>query len=214
MKVLIIGATGNIGRLSVEEALNLGHEVTAVGRSVDRIQAKKALRIVKADIYDAQAILDAMPNHDVVVLTFGALKDFKTFLFGTRICEIGTRNVINAMKRCKVPRLIAMTSIGAGDSSGHGSWAFRNIIKPILLNRIIKDRTAQEELVRASDLPHWVIVRPAVLNDKEKSTQLRLFTSFDDQSEPSEIARSSVAAFLAKMISDRTYDGGSVLISN
>jgi uncharacterized protein YbjT (DUF2867 family) len=214
MKVLIIGATGQIGRLTIREALNLGHEVTAVGRSVERIKPEKGLQIVKADVQDANSILNVVAGHDVVVLTFGAMKDFKTLLLGTQVCEVGTKNVVAAMKHHGIRRLVAMTSIGAGDSSGHGSWVFRNIIKPVLLGRIIKDRTAQEEWVRTSGLPEWVIVRPAVLNDNERSTQLRTFTAFDGQSEPSTIARASVAAFLAKAIADRTYDGRSVLITD
>ncbi len=214
MKVLIIGATGQIGRLAIREALDLGHEVTAVGRNVDRIKPEIGLRVVKADVQDAESIKSVMPGHDVVVLTFGAIADFKTLLFGSRVCEIGTKNVIAAMKLFGTPRLVAMTSIGAGDSAGHGSWAFRNVIKPVLLGRIMKDRSVQEELVRSSGLAQWVIVRPAVLNDNEKSTQLRFFTSFDGSSEPSDIARSSVAAFLAKTIADRTFDSSSVLISN
>jgi uncharacterized protein YbjT (DUF2867 family) len=214
MKVLIVGATGQIGRLTIDEALNLGHEVTAVGRNVDRIKPQKNLSIVKADVQDAESILNVVSGHDAVLLKFGAVKDFKVFLLGTQLCELGTKNIVAAMKQHGTRRLVAMTSIGAGNSSGHGSWVFRNIIKPILLGRIIKDRTAQEELVRTSGLPEWVIVRPAVLNDSEKSTQLRIFTSFNGQSEPSTIARASVAAFLAKAISDRTYDSRSVLISD
>ncbi len=37
MKVLIIGATGHVRRLTVDAALNDGHEVTAFGRSTDGI---------------------------------------------------------------------------------------------------------------------------------------------------------------------------------
>jgi nucleoside-diphosphate-sugar epimerase len=214
MKVLVVGATGKIGGLIIAECLSLGHEVTAYGRSVDRIKPAKGLYVAKGDVHDAASIEAVMPDHDVVVLTFGAIASFGTLLFGTDVCEAGTRNVITAMKSAGVRRLIAMTSIGAGDSSGHGSWPFRNIIKPVILGRIMKDRTRQEQLVRSSDLPEWVIVRPAELNDGPRSERLRLFTAFDGESEPSNIARASVAAFLAKSASDHTHGRGSVLISN
>jgi putative NADH-flavin reductase len=214
MKVLVIGATGKVGRLVVQECLRLNHHVTAFGRNVDRIAPKEKLIVVKGDVADPKSIDAAMPGHDVVVLTFGAILSFKTIMFDTDVCETGTRNIISAMKRSGTPRLVAMTSIGAGNSSGHGSWMFRNIIKPVLLGRIMKDRSRQENVVRASGLSEWVIVRPAELNDGTRSEKLREFTSFDGLSEPSNISRSSVAAFLAKMISDRTYDKSDVLISN
>jgi putative NADH-flavin reductase len=214
MKILVVGATGKIGGLLVQECLRLNHHVTAFGRSVDRIAPADRLTVAKGDVGDTKSIDAVMPGHDVVVLTFGAILSFKTILFDTDVCETGTRNIVNAMKHSGTPRLVAMTSIGAGNSSGHGGWMFRNVIKPVLLGRIMKDRTRQEDVVRGSGLPEWVIVRPAELNDGDRTEKLRTFTSFDGRSEPSNISRSSVAAFLAKMISDRTYDKSDVLISN
>jgi putative NADH-flavin reductase len=214
MKVLVVGATGKVGRMVVQESLRLNHHVTAFGRSVDHITPTDQLTIAKGDVRDTKSIDATMPGHDVVVLTFGAILSFRTILFDTDVCETGTRNIVSAMKRAGIPRLVAMTSIGAGNSAGHGSWMFRNIIKPVMLGRIMKDRSRQEEVVRASTLPKWVIVRPAELNDGDRTEKLRHFTSFDGLSEPSTISRSSVAAFLVKMISDQTYDKSDVLISN
>jgi putative NADH-flavin reductase len=214
MNVLVLGATGKIGRLTVDEALRQGHHVTAFGRAIDRIAPAQNLRIVRGDVSDAASISKVLPGHDAVILTFGAIPNFTTLAFGTDVCEVGTRHVIGAMKGQGTKRLIAMTSIGAGDSAGHGRWVFRTIIKPVILGRIMKDRSKQEELVRASGLAEWVIVRPAELNDGPRSEDLRYFRSFDGKTEPSVISRTSVAAFLAKLISDRSYDQGSVLISN
>ncbi|MEJ6395994.1 NAD(P)H-binding protein [Gymnodinialimonas sp. 2305UL16-5] len=213
MKVLVIGATGNIGRYTLAEVTALGHEVTAFGRSVDRIAPFDGLSIQKGDVTNAEGLAAAMPGHDVVILTFGAPLNRQTIFHGTDVCETGTRNVVSAMNEAGVPRLVAMTSIGAGDSSGHGSWPFRNLVKPILLGRIMKDRTAQEDVVRGCGLPSWVIVRPAELTDGEKRTELREFVTFDGNDEPGSIARISVAAYLAGKVIDTSHDGGAVLIS-
>ncbi|MFQ6548637.1 NAD(P)-dependent oxidoreductase [Aestuariibius sp. 2305UL40-4] len=214
MKVLIIGATGKIGRHTLAEVVALGHDVTAFGRSVSRIEPFERLTIVKGDVTNAQDLAAVMPSHDAVILTFGAPLNWKTVLVGTDVCETGTRAVITAMQAAQVPRLVAMTSIGAGNSSGHGSWPFRNVIKPVLLGRIMRDRTAQERVVRESGLPEWVIVRPAELTDGPKNTNLREFTSFDGIEEPSAISRLSVAAYLAGKVSDKSHDNGAVLISD
>jgi putative NADH-flavin reductase len=214
VKVLIIGATGKIGRLTVSESLGLGHHVTAFGRAVDRIKPVAQLTVFRGDVLNADDVNRSVPGHDVVILTFGAIPNVKTLLFGTDLCDVGTRNVIAAMEQWGVRRLVAMTSIGAGDSAGHGSWAFRNIVKPVLLGRIMKDRTNQETRVRASRVSEWVIVRPSELTDGPQNERLQHFTSFDGEREPSNISRSSVAAFLANVIVDKTYDHGSVLISS
>lgn len=214
MKVLVIGATGKIGRHALNEVAALGHQVTAFGRLVDRIEPFDGLTIHKGDVTKTDDLARAMPGHDAVVLTFGAPLNRTTILQGTDVCQSGTRAVVQAMKDAGVPRLIAMTSIGAGDSSGHGSWPFRTIIKPVLLGRIMNDRTAQEKVVRTSGLPEWVIVRPAELKDGRRSTQLREFVRFDRGSEPSSIARISVAAYLAAKVTDKAHDSRAVLISD
>ncbi|MCF6446038.1 NAD(P)-dependent oxidoreductase [Nereida sp. MMG025] len=214
MKVLVVGATGNIGRLTLKAVAEAGHEVTAFGRSVDRIEPFEGLTIEKGDVTSATDLARAIPGHDAVILTFGAPLNRETIFRGTNVCETGTRNVVDAMKAAGVPRLVAMTSIGAGDSSGHGSWPFRNLIKPILLGRIMKDRTAQEDVVRQSGLPEWVIVRPSELTDNDRRDDLREIISFAGQPEPSSVARASVAAYLAKKTTDKSHDGQAVVISN
>jgi putative NADH-flavin reductase len=214
MNVLVVGATGKIGYLTVLEALRQGHNVTAFGRAIERIAPAPNLRIVRGDVSDPKSVASVIHGHDVAVLGFGAIPNFRTLTLGTDVCEVGTRHVIGAMKAAGTKRLIAMTSIGAGNSAGHGRWLFRAIIKPVILGRIMKDRSRQEELVRASGLAEWVIVRPAELNDGSRSEDLRYFSTFDGKTEPSVISRASVAAFLAKSITDQSYDYVSVLISN
>lgn len=213
MKVIVIGATGQIGRLTLKAVAAEGHAVTAFGRSVDRIEPIDGLEIEKGDVTSQEDLARALPGHDAVILTFGAPLNRTTILQGTDVCETGTRHVVEAMKDAGVPRLIAMTSIGAGDSSGHGRWPFRTIIKPVLLGRIMKDRTAQEAVVRASALPEWVIVRPAELTDGPMTAKLRELTGFDGVPEPTVVSRASVAAYLAGKVVDQQHDQQAVLIS-
>ncbi len=214
MKVLVVGATGNIGRKTVDETLKAGHEVTAFSRSSRGFAPTPGLMLHKGDVRNTDDLYAAMPGHDAVILTFGAPLNRDTILKPTDICEVGTRNVVAAMRDDGVTRLIAMTSIGAGFSKGRGRWPFRNIIARSLLRNILADRTAQEQVVTASGLPEWVIVQPAELTDGPRSTDLRHMTGFDGQPQPATVSRASVAAFLAFMATDKTYDSGSVLISD
>ncbi|MDX8355205.1 NAD(P)-binding oxidoreductase [Cognatiyoonia sp. IB215182] len=212
-KVLVIGATGKIGRLALTALAAEGHKVTAFGRSADRIAPFDGLRVKKGDVTSASDLDAAMRGHDTVILTFGAPLNRQTILHGTDVCEVGTRNVVAAMKNACVPRLIAMTSIGAGSSAGQGRWPFRNFIAPVILRNILRDRTAQEEVVIGSDLPEWAIVRPAELTDGVAQESLREFTVFDDGPGPTVVSRASVAGYLAKLVTDKRYDGSAVLIS-
>ncbi len=154
-----------------------------------------------------------MPEHDAVVLTFGAPLNKDTILHRPTLCEDGTRIVVGAMHAHGVPRLVCMTSLGAGDSDGHGRFAFRNLVEPVLLGRIMLDRTAQEAVVRGSGLGQWVIVRPAELSDGE-SAPVRLVEDLEREAEPATISRADVAATLVALLDDTSHDGRAIVATS
>lgn len=214
MKLLIIGATGQVGQKTVDAALADGHDVTGFGRSTDKIeQPRNGLTVAKGDVTNQADIDAAMPGHDAVILTFGAPPARENIMHQPSLCEDGTRKVIASMQTHGVPRLVCMTAIGAGESEGHGRFVFRNLIEPVLLGRIMKDRTAQEELVKGSSLPEWVIVRPTELSDGE-SKPVRVIEDLENEPEPTTIARTDVGKFLSKVATDRSWDGKAILVTN
>lgn len=68
MKIGIIGATGKVGSLVLEEAKSRGHEVTAIVRDASKV--KQDVAVVEKNILDLTAA-DVKP-YDVVVNAFGA----------------------------------------------------------------------------------------------------------------------------------------------
>ncbi len=214
MNVLVIGATGQVGRKTVEALLKEGHSVTSFGRSTGKLDPSlHGQTIRQGDVMNINDVDEAMPGHDIVVLTFGAPPTTENILHKPDLCEAGTRNVVKAMTEHGIPRLVCMTAIGAGDSEGHGQFMFRNIIEPLLLGRIMQDRTAQEEVVKASDLPEWVIVRPTELSDGP-SNAVRVIEDVSAGPEPKTISRTDVGKFLARVATDTHWDGQAILITN
>ncbi|WP_322923437.1 NAD(P)-dependent oxidoreductase [Paenibacillus campi] len=68
MKIAIIGATGKAGSLIAEEALNRGHEVTAIVRNASKVQNDKLIVLEK----EANALTtDDISGFDVLVNAFG-----------------------------------------------------------------------------------------------------------------------------------------------
>ncbi|QCW99454.1 SDR family oxidoreductase [Aggregatimonas sangjinii] len=214
MNVLIIGATGNVGQHTVDYALKNGHTVTAFGRSVEKIEnLNPNLTIYKGDVTKLEDVQNAMQHQDVAILTFGAPLNKDTLFNVPDLCEKGTLITVEAMKGANVPRLICMTAIGAGDSKGHGRFIFRNIIEPVLLGRIMEDRTRQEEIVRNSQLPEWSIIRPTELSNDE-SSEVRFIKDLENEKEPETISRKDVGRVLANLITDKRYDKQTILITN
>lgn len=214
MNVLIIGATGKVGRNTVYYALNANHKVTAFGRSIDKIDTEHDdLTKLRGDVLNADDVEKAMAGMDVVILTFGAPVNKDTLFSVPDLCEKGTQIVIDKMYTTGVNRLVCMTAIGAGNSKGHGRFIFRNIIEPVLLGRIMEDRTNQEEVVKASSLNEWVIVRPTELDDSE-SKEVRIIENLDSEKEPETISRVDVGRMLVDFITLKKYDGKAILITN
>ncbi|MGV2886327.1 NAD(P)-dependent oxidoreductase [Paenibacillus taichungensis] len=69
MKIGIIGATGKAGNLILKEALDRGHEVTAIVRSASKVE-DKSLNVLEKDVFDLTA--EDAKSFDVIVNAFGA----------------------------------------------------------------------------------------------------------------------------------------------
>lgn len=68
MKIAVIGATGKAGQKIVEEAVQRGHEVTAIVRSAAKVT--EAIPVIEKDVFDVTQ--EDVKGFDVVVNAFGA----------------------------------------------------------------------------------------------------------------------------------------------
>src|SRR6266545_5860209 len=101
MKVLILGATGSIGRRLIPQALQRGHEVTVLVRRPVNIPG---VRVIEGDALNPEDLDRAVAGQDAVVYALGAKGLGRTTLFSE-----STRRLIDAMKKHGVRRLGAIT---------------------------------------------------------------------------------------------------------
>lgn len=69
MKIGIIGATGKVGNLVLEEAIDRGHDVTTIVRNASKL-SNSNINVLEKEIYDITA--EDLKDLDVVVNAFGA----------------------------------------------------------------------------------------------------------------------------------------------
>jgi putative NADH-flavin reductase len=207
-KVLVIGATGPLGRQVLTQALEKGHVLTAFVRNPDSLSAaSERLRVVKGDVTrDDAALRDAMAGQDAVISTLGVGKSFKP---GGLIAE-GVPRILSAMEEKGVSRLIFVSAFGVGETYRDVPLIPRVFIR-LLLRDIYRDKVAGEELIRRSGLD-WTIVYPSGLTDAPASGAYRVGERLALRGLPT-ISRSDVAAFLVKQIEDPTHLKKGVLIS-
>ena len=77
------------------------------------------------------------------------------------------------------------------------------MIFPLLLRKVYADKNRQEAIVRDSGLD-WVIVRPAVLNDKAGGKPIRALTDLGDF-HGGTISREDVASFVLEQVRADTW---------
>ena len=115
-KVVVIGATGKAGRTVALNLLAAGHQVTAFGRNPADIPAYQGLTAIVGDALNAADVTSAVAGQDAVVVSLGDSVNPIALMLGAKrttppnICEVGTANVIAALKAASVARLICITS--------------------------------------------------------------------------------------------------------
>jgi putative NADH-flavin reductase len=164
MKILVIGASGGTGREIVKQALERGHDVVALARTPTKITTQHArLRVAPGDVMDAASIDAAIEGCDAVLCALG----HKRWLGPSKILSEGTRNIVRAMERQGVKRLVLESALGVGDSIGRLGLYYTLFTIPFVLPFYWYDKERQERVVRASPL-EWVIVRPGQLTNGRK----------------------------------------------
>jgi uncharacterized protein YbjT (DUF2867 family) len=147
MTVLVVGATGSIGRLVVEEAIQQGHAVRTLVRNASKARRlPPEAQVAVGDVTRPETLPGAVEGVDAIVLTLGSSGAGK--VGAENVDYGGVRNVLNAVSSRTV-RVALMTTIGVTNRTG----AYNHSTEAHDWKR------RSERLLRASGLP-YTIVRP------------------------------------------------------
>ena len=168
MKVLVVGASGRVGRAVVAEALAAGHAVIAVARTPAKLSLppNAALTVVQGDAYDAvsfdAAVATARP--DAVISTLGHVKGSPPDLL-----RVALRNATDACAKHGVRRLVILGGIlwaRPGDALPL-LWVGIRVIAGFALGAALADSVVALDELAA--LPaggvEWTVVRPPMISD-------------------------------------------------
>jgi len=196
MKIAIFGASGRTGILTVYQALDKGHLVTAFARKPSSVTIQhKNFRVVQGDILEYEKVKQAVEDQDVIISALG-VESRKP----TTVLSEGTRNILMAMEEYKVSRFICMSSAGIlGNDAG---ILFGKIIMPLFLKQVFLDKVRQMKIIQEANLD-WVIVRPTSLTDAPKTGKYKI-TMGPPVSR--RIPRADVADFMLKLLTNKQYD--------
>jgi uncharacterized protein YbjT (DUF2867 family) len=198
LRVLVVGATGSIGRLVVDEAIRQGHEVRVLVRDLRRAGAlpAAAMRVV-GDLTRPETLLAAVDGIDAIVFTHGA--DGAGKAGAEQVSYGGVRNVLAALQG-RQARIALMTAIGVTNRTGS-------------YNRSTEAhdwKRRSERLVRASGLP-YTVVRPGWFDYNDADQRRLVFLQGDTRQagNPSDgvVARAQIAEVLVCSLTSESATG-------
>lgn len=208
MRLTVFGPTGGTGAEIVRQALDAGHQVTAVARRPGAVTASHArLTVCRGDVLDPAWAGGGIAGADAVLSALGARVGQPTTLYSR-----GTAAILSAMAGSGVSRLVAVSAAPVSPAS-EKTLLDRYLAHP-LLDRVFSasyaDMRAMEEVLARSQAD-WTVFRPPRLTNGPSGTYRtavgrplsRAFT----------ISRASLATAMLAGITDQALSRKAVAIA-
>lgn len=200
MRVLVVGATGRVGRRVVEQLLQAGHDVSGLARDTSALPAP--VRAVAGDVRDPTVVRAALTVND------GDPVDTVVSALGTPPGEAvddtlsaGVQSLVEAMGDLGVERLVAVAAAGVLDAPDGGLRLDAAGFPPFLRGVAEQHRNVYEILDNSS--LQWTLVCPPNMPDGDATGQARIEANrLPDGGE--QVTTGDVAAFVVRTLDDGT----------
>ena len=208
MRIIIFGATGSLGSHVVKQALSKGFSVKAFTRNPEKLKEMKnaSLTIIQGDVFKLDDVENAIKGADAVLCALGD---------GTKgtVRSAGTKNIVKAMQKSGVNRLICQTTLGVGDSWNNLNFFWKHIMFGFLLKKAFQDHSLQEDYINNSNLD-FTIVRPSAFTNEPATHTFKIGFNAQAKNLRLKISREDVAHFMVKQLASETFIKKTVNISN
>lgn len=200
MKICVFGAGGRTGVEVVKCALSQGFEVIAfVHSDSSREYLPEGISIQQGDVMDYDKVEEALKGVDAVISALGHVK-------GTdpRMQTTGITNIVRAMRKNGIKRVISLTGTGAraeGDTPSIIDRLLNVVIKVVDPNRI-SDGLQHVEVLKESGLD-FTIVRVLKLTSSNK--EVKNYTLTDGGPVELQTSRKKAAKVLVDLVDDAEF---------
>lgn len=187
VKVLILGANGQIARLATAQLVDAKADLRLFLRNANRLQSEKTGRaeIIDGDAANVADLTQTMAGVDVVYAN----------LAGHNI-EQQAKSVVAAMTQTGIKRLIWVSTLGIYDEvpGKFGQWNHQ-----MLDDGYLPTYAAAAKVIEASELD-YTIIRPAWLDNKDEVDYE--LTQKGETFKGTEVSRKSVATYIVHLINN------------
>lgn len=210
MRILVLGATGGLGKQVVRQALDQEHEVTVIARHPDKIDVlHHNLRCIEGNVLNPASVEAAIEGNDVVVSALGVPPWQPSCELMRRCIPI----VVEAMQRHRLRRLIFTSGIVVKTHQlPFVPRMTMRALSRLMLRDQVSDKQAGEKILRKSDVD-WTLLYPVILTDGPVTGRYRFGEDIVLRGFP-KISRSDVADLILKLVSDKIFINRELFVSS
>ncbi len=197
MTITIFGATGQVGKRAVLQALANGHTVRAFGRNVDNLIDKdlrtEKFEAIKGHVFDEQDVLEAVTGSEAIISTLGGAFDGSD-----KTRSLGIKNIIAQMHKAGVKRIVALGGLGVL-SAADGTYlidapSYSPAYKPVGLEHLMAYL-----YLKGSDLDWTFVCSPNIL-DADRTDHYIVNADYPPTPNKGEVAAGDIADFMLNEI--------------
>lgn len=202
MKVFLFGATSPTGKIVLENLLTDNHSVTALARNPDSIAIHhQNLTVVRGDVFNPSSFEDSIKGNDIVVSILGTGSNNKP----TTIYSAGGHNILEAMRKAGIKKLITLTSGGVQkDDPVIQKSFFYKYIGLWYLRHIYADMAIWENTLEKSKDIDWICIRPTYLQNGVCTKKYRVNKTYSPD-KGWKISRADLADFITKQLNSNEF---------
>lgn len=226
MRILLLGANGRTGSLVLSEALSRQYTVTALVRRPDALSPQNNLSIVTGTPLsqpDVEKALASAPPSDpiraVVSTINNGRKSDNPWAKTTAPADFmaaSARNAVAVMKQHDVKKIVALGTVGVGNSRANSGRFFNWVVDHSNLKITFGDHHEVQKVLESEGKKDsefkWVVVRSAGLSNGEKK-EVKEFGN-EGKGVGWFCSRKSVAGFIIDAVEQSRWDGQTPVISN
>ena len=180
MKVLVLGASGGVGKHLVRLACDQGHLVTALVRRADGIDSRA--RVLIDDVLRPGCFDEHVRGHEVVLSALGNKRTNPANLWSALASppDFSVRTaamLVNAMRQHSLARVIAVSAAGVADSAARMNLLMKFLVAKSNIGIAYRDLAAMERVFADSGLD-WCCPRPTRLTRGPLTRRVKIAESF------------------------------------
>lgn len=209
MKIIVFGATGNVGKQLVKQALYNGHYVKAFARNVftENLPKDDKLELVQGALFDEKEVLKALTDCDAVLSALGGATDGSD-----KTRSLGMKNIVKQMEKAGIKRIIAIGGIGIMEDE-NGKLLMDTEEFPAKYVTVSEEHKKAWQFLQESNLA-WTMVCPFMITEGEPTGLFKTSIDTATLTEQSSIRSGDLALCMLNEISKNEYVGHRVGIAN